>query len=681
MCNCLNTPFMWRFKNIRNYPSFFSWFTIFTFHQDLSLKWRGNCGKLSIILILGIASGLLFKPLSARSQIIFQKPLSARTANYAIEASLDVKSKTIVGREKLIWKNASDSPVTELQFHLYMNAFRNMNSTFSSKPGRMHGRFRDLGAARFGSIDIDQMILNENENLMSSIEFIQPDDGNVNDSTVIRVLLPIIVPPNTEISLDIAFRVKLPEMIARTGYSHNFFLIAQWFPKIGVLKDGQWNCHQFHANSEFFADFGIYEVIFRLPLKYVVGATGVLLKEEVDDSIKTLHFRAEDVHDFALTAWPKFKQKQFEKNDTKVKILFAPEHTGQIDRYIESISATMDYLGNWLEPYPYPNLTLVDVPLFAGRASGMEYPCFITGTSIWGLPSYFRFLPEETIVHEFAHQYFYGILASNEFEEAWLDEGFASFAAFKALSDKYGFHSSSSTLFNIMVGQYDSHKKYYLRNPDSDITLKPSWDFSRRNYGVYVYDKPVLILQTLENLIGKDLMDRVMKAYLKRWRFKHPTTQDFIDIVNDLSTENMDWFFEQALQDTATLDFRVETLTNSPLKHIWSDSLNEHLTLYESCVTISKRGSFICPVGIAFIFENGDTLTEIWDGKESEKLYTFTGKQRLLTTIVDPEQKLWLDLNWSNNSLTEAENRTAFYRHWLKSIKILQQILYTLWTF
>jgi hypothetical protein len=632
-------------------------------------------------LVLGLSFLLWFNPLISDSQIIFREPLSLRNANYAVDARLDVKSKTIYGREKLIWKNSSDSPVTELQFHLYMNAFRNIKSTFLSKPGRRHRRFSESGNTRFGGIDIDRMILNENYDLMSSIEFIQPDDGNVDDSTVVRVLLPIVVKPNTEISLDIEFRVKLPKLIARTGYVYDFFLIAQWFPKIGVLIDGKWNCHQFHANSEFFADFGVYEVSFSLPPEYVVGATGVLMSEEANDTVKILHFRAEDVHDFALTAWPKFQQKQFKKNDTEVKILFAPEHAGQIGYYIESIFAAMDYFDNWLEPYPYPNLTLVDVPIFAGRASGMEYPCFITGTSIWGLPSFFKFLPEETIVHEFAHQYFYGILASNEFEEPWLDEGFGSFATFKALSEKYGFHSSSSTLLNVLVGQYDKHKKYYLRNPDSDITLKSSWNFSWWNYGVYVYDKPMLILQTLENLIGKNLMDRVLKTYFKRWKFKHPTTQDFIDVVNSLSPENMDWFFEQSLQDTATMDFWVESLSNSAPIHIWSDSLSEEVTLYESRVAFQKRGSFICPVEVAFIFENGDTLTEKWDGTEITKIFNFTKKHRLITAIVDPGQKLWLDLNWSNNSRTEKGNKTAFYRHWLKSLKLLQQSQYFLWTF
>ena len=216
----------------------------------------------------------------------------------------------------------------------------------------VESRHRSIGLIRdrvFGGIDLSRVILNGTIDLIGKIEFLQPDDGNVHDSTVIRILLPTPVQPGKTITLDIDFQTRLPRIIARTGFNHDYFLLGQWFPKIGVWQDGQWNCHQFHINSEFFADFGVYQVNLTLPNEYVVGATGILLDEQLKDTLKTLSFRAEDVHDFAITAWPNFWREERMINGVNVVLLYAPEHAGNIERYFSTISRTMNYLENWLK--------------------------------------------------------------------------------------------------------------------------------------------------------------------------------------------------------------------------------------------------------------------------------------------------------------------------------------------
>ena len=227
---------------------------------------------------------------SAQSaKTIFAEPLSPRLANYQIDVTLDPATKKLNGRETLTWKNASGDVIRELRFHLYLNAFRNDKSTFMRESGgQLRGTTIDRNEKEnaYGSIDILSMKRRGSGNTASETlvyQYIQPDDRatdrhNSSDHTVIRVPLSKAVGPGETIVLDIAFKAKLPKIFARTGFSRDFFLVGQWFPKIGVYEPagtryatvGQWNCHQFHANSEFYADYGVYDVNITTP-KDVLG--------------------------------------------------------------------------------------------------------------------------------------------------------------------------------------------------------------------------------------------------------------------------------------------------------------------------------------------------------------------------------------------------------------------------
>ena len=618
-------------------------------------------------------------PLLLYAQMIFRTPLSPRIANYKIDATLNTMDKQVDAHEQLIWKNNSTFVVTELRFHLYMNAFRNGESTFMKD---VESRHRSIGLIRdrvFGGIDLSRVILNGTIDLIGKIEFLQPDDGNVHDSTVIRILLPTPVQPGKTITLDIDFQTRLPRIIARTGFNHDYFLLGQWFPKIGVWQDGQWNCHQFHINSEFFADFGVYQVNLTLPNEYVVGATGILLDEQLKDTLKTLSFRAEDVHDFAITAWPNFWREERMINGVNVVLLYAPEHAGNIERYFSTISGTMNYLENWLMPYPYPNLTMVDMPLFAFLSSGMEYPCFITCGSIWGVPRDIRLFPEEVTIHEFSHQYFYGILATNEFEEPWLDEGFTSYATLNVMNKLFGLHTSLSTFLNIDRGELDSYRKAYINRPNLDFVVKPSWDFKLGGYGTFSYDKPALFLKTMENYLGEKTMSRVLREYLARWKFKHPLTGDFLQVVQDVAPDIPENYFDQALYGTDVLDYSVESVS---CKKVAEPSENDTIaSQYQCTINVRRRGSFVFPVEIAAIFADGDTVLVSWDGKDPYKVVTLIHSAKIKAATVDPQQKIWLDVNWTNNSRTMGEEELASRRHWLQALKLVQQMFVSVFSF
>ncbi len=360
-------------------------------------------------------------------QIILKKPLSDRLTGYKISAKLDTSLHEVHGEMESYWVNNSTDIVPDIQLHLYLNAFRSNKTTFM----RESGSTKEIKDTEKGWIDIKSMTNGDGLNLMQFMQFISPDDGNSDDMTVLKINLPRAANPGDTVFLKISFVSKLPSRIIRTGYTDNFYFVAQWFPKFGVYEpagmryatQGGWNCHQFHANSEFYSNHSVYDVIITLPNRYIVGTGGVLLKEEKSgEKEKTLTYRAEDIVDFAWTAWPGYTVFNDRWGDVKINLLLPSERADQVNRQIQAVKNALEYLTKNVGPYPWPYITFVDPPGIGGGAGGMEYTTLFTSDSFTGIPSYLH-IPELVTIHEFGHAYFMGILASNEFEEPWLDEG------------------------------------------------------------------------------------------------------------------------------------------------------------------------------------------------------------------------------------------------------------------
>src|SRR5439155_125882 len=361
-------------------------------------------------------------------------PLSPRNANYTIDASLDPATRTITGRELVSWRNISTQTVTELQFHLYWNAWRDNRSTWMREASL--GASRNLASPReqdWGRIDVTSIGLagSTPADLTSVKHFIAPDDGNPDDQTVMAVPLPQPVAPGGGLTIDVKWTAHVPRTFARTGAIGNYFFIAQWFPKLGVLQDDGWNCHQFHSSTEFFSDYGVYDVRLTVPAKWVVGATGVERPDELH------HFYQEDVHDFVWTTSPDYIERHagFEHPSlphVDMRLLLQPEHADQAERHFTATRATLKYYGEWFGPYPYGHITIID-PAYQSGAGGMEYPTLFTAGTRWLAPSDVS-TPEGVTVHEAGHQFWYGIVGNNEFEDAWMDEGFNTFSTARTIA-------------------------------------------------------------------------------------------------------------------------------------------------------------------------------------------------------------------------------------------------------
>ena len=492
--------------------------------------------------------------------------LSRQVVSYDIKARLSPEAKTVEGREVLTWLNDSNVPVRELRFHLYLNAFKNNQTTYAKEAGGMPPDF-DRDPENWGSITIREIGVLGGADLKPSMAFLRPDDGNAGDETVMKVDLPEPVKPGEKIALALSFTSKLPKIVARSGFSGDFFMVAQWFPKVGVFQNEEWNCHQYHAWSEFFADFGSYSVEITVPAKYVVGATGKRISERTNlDGTKTYVHHQEDVHDFAWAACPDFVEfhEPFVLDGPRVStdmiLLVHRTHLGQKDRYARALRNAIEFYSRSYGAYPYETITLVDPAPGASRAGGMEYPTLFTAMTTFWMPRGLL-LPEETVVHEFGHNYWYGIVASNEFEEAWLDEGINTYSEVKAMARYYGEDRSFLDLGGIRVGELAIQRFSVMTAEPFDPVVKNSWDFlSEDSYGQNVFAKAGLVLLMLEKWLGEDAMGRVMRTYFERWKFRHPTSRDFIRVAEEVSGQDLGWFFGPGLYGTNQLDYAVSDL-------------------------------------------------------------------------------------------------------------------------
>src|SRR3954468_17119268 len=357
-------------------------------------------------------------------------PRSPRNASYSIDVRLDPVSRTITGTEVITWRNITTKPVDDLRFHLYWNAWRDDRSSWQRERSLARATARTTRPEDRASMNVSAVRVKNGEqtaDLTGSMRFIAPDDGNADDRTVLQAALPQPAAPGSTLTIEIVWTAHVPRTVARTGAVGNFFFIAQWFPKLGVLQEDGWNCHQFHSNTEFFSDYGVYDVRMTVPKAWALGATGVVRDRRDNSDGTTMHrYYQEDVHDFAWTTSPDSLDRtaRFEHPTlppVEMRLLLRPDHANQAERHFEATRAALKYYGEWFGAYPYGHITIVD-PAWQSGADGMEYPTLFTAGTRWLTPRDVT-EPEGVTVHEAGHQFWYGVVASNEFEHAWMDEG------------------------------------------------------------------------------------------------------------------------------------------------------------------------------------------------------------------------------------------------------------------
>ena len=625
---------------------------------------------------------------------IVNPPLSPRNASYAIDARLDPAARSITGSETIIWRNVTTKPAAELQFHLYWNAWKNTRSTFLREAALTAPIDRpEQDFARLEVTSIKRLPASSGSgpatplDLTSAKRFIAPDDGNADDEAVMAVPLPEPVPPGGSVTIEIAWTARVPRPFARTGAIGNFFFIAQWFPKLGVFEEQGWNCHQFHSSTEFFSDYGVYDVRLTVPGNWPVGATGVERDRRANaDGTTTHRYYQEDVHDFAWTTSPDYLERtaRFDHPTlppAALRLLLQPEHAGQADRHFNAARTALRAYGEWFGAYPYGHLTIVD-PAYQSDADGMEYPTLITAGTKWLVPREVTYSgPEEVVIHESGHQSWYGVVGNNEFEGAWLDEGINTFAAARAMAQDYpetyyeryffgGFVPWAFTDVRLRRETFWNRLPGYRSAARSDVPSDPAYRFNPVSGRSITYNKTALWLNTLERRLGWPVLQRILQTFYSRWQFKHPEPEAFFAVVDEVTGGSLAWFFDQVYRTSNVFDYGVQDLTSAA-----EDGR------YRTTVVVRRYGEAIFPVDVRVTFKDGTQVTERWDGRGRWTRYTYVGESAAISAHVDPERVLLLDVNYTNNSRSLAsKGRLAATKWSLKWMVWLQDALLS-WAF
>jgi aminopeptidase N len=641
----------------------------------------------SVVVLLCLIDG------EARQSSVqtFDQPIagarSPRNANYQIDVRLDHAARTLTARETIRWRNISGNAATELQFHLYWNAWRDLESTFMRERQFAAG-FTPPRNDAWGSVEVRRITV-AGADLTTRQRFLSPDDGNSADRTVMAVTLPTPVQPQQTVEITVEWTSKIPRPFARTGYVGNYYFIAQWFPKLGVLEDRGWNTHQFHASTEFYSDYGVYDVRIIVPAGFVVGASGRETERTANaDGTETHRYVGEDIHDFAWTASPDYLDsvQMFEHPSlppVRMRLLLQPEHASQASRHFEATAAALKHYGEFFGPYSYDYITIID-PAYQSGAGGMEYPTLFTAGARWLAPARIA-VPQRVTIHEAGHQWWYGIVGSNEFEHAWLDEGLntyseartmeaAAFPNYVGLRFFGGFvpwviddiQMVRATDLNRLTG--------YRNNAETDTPASPTYRYWPSTATFITYNKTALWLHTLERRLGWPRVQQVMSTYWDRWKFRHPQPDDFFAVVNELSGEDLTWFFDQVYRSSNVFDYGVQEFTSRQVRL----NLDTATTLYRTVVVAGRFGEAVYPVDVVTTFRNGEKVTERWDGRDRRAIYIYDRPSQARSVQVDPSRQLLLDVNYTNNSATlEPRASDASLKWTLAWLTWLQDLMLT----
>lgn len=587
--------------------------------------------------------------------------------HYTIRAELDDRRHTLQAHIRMEYVNHAPEALTEIRMHLWANAYKNRSTAFCRQKLREgSSRFYFAPDSTFGFFEnLDFRVNDRPLNWRYDPE--NPD---------IAVLdLPEPLPPGGRMVIETPFLLKIPASFSRLGHVGTSYQMTQWYPKPAVYDARGWHAMPYLDMGEFYSEFGSFDVQITLPDNYVVGATGVLQtasewafleKKEAETraeierrehllskgermtsrgvlippssaGTKTLRFTAGNVHDFAWFADKRF----FVLRDTarlasgRTVDCWAMFTGQQFDLWKKGafyVRRAVEFYSQNVGDYPWPHATAVQSALSAG--GGMEYPMI----TVIGYTDNGKSL-DEVITHEVGHNWFYGILGSNERDHPWLDEGLNSYYEARYMKQHYVAGGGMSDFLPrwafdpVRSGSVEENACLLLAREGADMPPDThSDDFFTIAYGVQTYMKPAICLEWLERSLGKTRFDQTMQAYFQAWKFRHPYPEDLRAAWQSAGVE-ADWFFE-AMQTRRHFDPALTRV---------------HRTDTGFDLTVKNRGTLAAPYSISALRDGRPVLTR-WYPAPLEKTTVVHFPQVDADQFVLDYERAALDLNRHNNT-------------------------------
>ena len=631
---------------------------------------------------------------------------SARNITYDIDVTLDPAARLLTGSETITWRNTAVVAAYSIRLHLYWNAFSTTDSTWLKQRALAgDAPFQDRLESAFGYSEVTSLEVvaadgTTVEDLKPSFRFISPSDRNASDRSLAAAQLTTAVEPDETLRLRVRWRARFPSNFDRTGAIDNFFVAAQWFPKLGMFEPGGWTANQSFANADGYSDFGRYDVRITVPSDWTVGATGIEQARTAAGTNAVHRYVQDDVNDFAWTTSPAFveRRQRFEHPGipgVEMRLLLQPEHADQADRHFAATAAALRYYGEWFGRYSYQQITIVDPP-FQSTSAGGSYPTLFVAGTRWLAPTGGT-QPESAVIQGAGHQFWQSVVANNQVDHAWLDQGVNAYAQARVQSvafeptylvERYfgglipwqfrDIPLTRATDFNGM--------DRYRRDGDRDALATPTQMMWPGSHDALSANKSALMLHTLERRLGWETMRRVLATYFDRWRFRHPLPEDFIAVATEVSGQDLQWYFDQAYRSSMRFDYAIERLdselitsrgmVDGPGGPTFQDVTSADT--YRTTVVARRLEAGQFPVELLVTFANGEQARESWDGLARWQTFTFDRPVPAVSVQVDPERVLLLDTNYTNNSRLIAPATEAAATKWsLRWMLWLQDALMT----
>ena len=682
-------------------------------------------------------------------------------ADYKIDIELDDKNQKLYGTETITYTNNAKESLD----YLWLQLDQNEKARNSNSPLVESNKIDPV----FSAQSFSRKYLEEDFDGGFKIEYVKDSQGKVMKYTVNQTMMRIELPEVLKFGEKISFSIKWWYNInnytidgGRSGYEHfekdgnNLYVIAQFYPRMAVYNDVEgWQNMQFWGSGEFALPFGNFEVNITVPADHILEATGTLLnrsevftpeqlkryklaEQSFDKPVivvtqaeaearekgfstakKTWKFKAENVRDFGISTSRKFIYDAMAVktgNTTAMAISLYPKEGNPLwEEYSTRIVAhTLKSYSSFTFDYPYPKAISINA-----IDQGMEYPMICWN---FGRPDENGKYTDQTkygmlgvICHEIGHNYFPMIVNSDERQWTWMDEGLNSFLEYLAeISFDPNFPTRKGPAKNIVP---------YMSGDQKGLEPIMTNSESIRQFGNNAYGKPATALNILrETIMGHELFDYAFKTYANRWKFKHPTPEDFFRTMEDASAVDLDWFWRGWFYTTDYNDIGIKEVnkyfvSNEPSKEVadflkkrrrrdskqgpmvymiaegsedykpemnkpfkivdykvldefvnqnFSEEekakLNEPKFFYQ--VTFNKPGGLVMPIIVELTFEDGTTENhyfpaQIWRMNDQEVNRTFATKKAITKIQIDPKLET-ADIDTTNNSWPKTIEKSKF---------------------